>query len=136
MTANVSERSVGRRDIATRGAVAVVGAVLANVLLLAVVLASGAVRPFDPLQYAPVALFTAAGAVAATVVYGFLAARRADPDAAFVRIAVAVLVVSFLPDLGLLYVDPAATPAGVVVLMLMHVVAAVVIVAVLTDRWP
>ena len=36
---------------------------------------------------------------------------------------------------GLLVVDPAATVAGVVVLMGMHVVAAVVIVAALTGRW-
>jgi hypothetical protein len=35
-----------------------------------------------------------------------------------------VLVVSFLPDLGLLAGDPAATVPGVLALMVMHVVVA------------
>ena len=136
MPATVSEPAVGRGSMLRRGVLAVVGATVANAAVLAAVRASGLVAPFPALQYLPVALFTAAGAVGATVVYGFLAARSDAPDRRFVELAAVVLVLSVLPDIALLSVDPMATVGGVVVLMALHVVAAVVIVATLLGRWP
>ena len=44
---------------------------------------------------------TIAGMIGATVVFGWMARVRPDPRATFVRIAVAALVLSWLPDLGI-----------------------------------
>ena len=74
------------------------------------------------------------GVVGATLVYALLLRRSRAPRRTFVRVAAAVLVLSFLPDLALLALDPAATVGGVVVLMLMHVVVAAASVGVLTRR--
>jgi hypothetical protein len=49
------------------------------------------------------------------------------------RIAAGVLLLSLIPDVGLLAVDPAATPLAVVVLMVMHVVVAAVSVGLLVS---
>jgi len=119
--------------LARRGLATAAVASVANALLLTLVLGMGLVEPFVPLSYPPVVFLSAAGAVAATLVYGLLTGRVTDADRTFFRVAVAVLVASFLPDIGLLYVDPGATVPGVLVLMVMHVVVAAVCVASLTE---
>lgn len=124
-----------RRTLARRGLAAVVLAPLANALLLWAVLATDAVQRFDPLQYGPVTLFSALGALGAALVYAWLVRRRADPDRTFVRVAGLVLLLSFVPDVALLFADPAATVPAVVVLVVMHVVVAVISVGVLTGTW-
>lgn len=121
--------------IAARGVVAAVAAAAANAVVLTAVTATDAVRVFDPLTYPPVVAFSALGAVGAAVVYAVLVRRVADPDRTFLRVAAVVLVASFVPDVALLFVDPAATVPAVVVLMAMHVVVAWVSVATLTGRW-
>lgn len=133
-TATPQDR-VGLRTVALRGLAATVLAPLANAALLWAVLATDAARPFEPLQYGSVTLFSALGAVGATLVYGWLVRRSATPDETFVRVAAVVLLLSFLPDAALLFVDPAATVPAVVVLMAMHVVVAWVCVGVLTREW-
>lgn len=107
-----------------RGALAIVLAAVGNALLLAAVLASGLVAPFQALSYPPVIFLSAVGAVGATLVYALVVRRSATPARIFTRIASAVLVLSFLPDIALLVIDPAATVGAVVALMLMHVVVA------------
>lgn len=126
---------IGGRELAKRGALAVGLSVLANWLLLGAILAGNVVEPFDALSFPPVTLLTAVGAVGATLVYGVLTRVVADPDWIFLLIAAVVLVLSFVPDVALLEVEPGATVPGVVVLMLMHVVVAVICVASLTDRY-
>lgn len=91
-------------DLARRGLATAAVASVANALLLTLVLGTGLVEPFAPLSYPPVVFLSAAGAVAATLVYGLLTGRVTDADRTFFRVAVAVLVASFLPDIGLLYV--------------------------------
>lgn len=112
------------RPLAVRGAVAVVVSVLVNVVLVLAVGALGIAPGFRPLAVPPVAFLSAMGAVGATAVYWGLTRYRNAPDRSFVRLAAVVLVLSFLPDVGLLLNDPAATVAGVVALMVMHVVVA------------
>ena len=121
-----------RSVLARRGFVAVALSLVANALVLTLVLASGVVQPFTPLSYPPVLFLSGVGAVGATLVYGLLSTRVENPDRTFLRVAVAVLVLSFLPDIGLLFVDPQATIPGVVVLLVMHVVVAGVCVGTLT----
>jgi hypothetical protein len=123
------------RPLFVKGSVAVVIAVLANAL---VVLGSGLfdIAPgVDPLTLPPVVLFSALGVAGATVVYGLTSRYAANPDRTFLRIAGAVLVLSFVPDIGLLVADPAATVPGVVLLMLMHVVVAAASVGALVYWW-
>jgi hypothetical protein len=114
-----------------RGALAAVAAVAGNVALLVAANAIGVAPGFRPLAVPPVAFLSVAGVVGATVVYWFLRRRSSKPARTFRRVAGGVLVVSFLPDVALLFVDEAATVAGVVVLMAMHVVVAAACVALL-----
>ncbi|MFW5964791.1 MAG: hypothetical protein ACOCQM_07975 [Natronomonas sp.] len=75
-------------DIVRRGAVAVVGAVLANLLLLGVALATLGSGGFDPFAVPPVIIATGVGAIAGTAVYaGFRRAFGATADRRFVVVA-------------------------------------------------
>lgn len=118
-------------SIPVRGGLAVVVAVLANVVLLRGVDALAIAPGFQALTIPPVAILSTLGAGAATVVYWLLDRYGSDPDRTFVRVAAGVLLISFIPDIALLRFDPDATPSAVVVLMVMHVVVAAVSVGLL-----
>jgi len=113
-------------SVPVRGGLAVVLAVLANVVLVVGVDALGIAPAFRAVTIPPVAFLSALGAVGATVVYWLLGRYVSDANRMFVRIAAGVLLLSFVPDVALLAIDPAATPLAVVVLMAMHVVVAAV----------
>ena len=114
-----------------RGVLAVVFAVLANVILVLGVDALGIAPDFGALTIPPVAFLSALGAGGAAVVYWLLRRYASTADRTFVRVAAGVLLLSFIPDLALLAIDPAATPLAVVVLMAMHAVVAAVSVGLL-----
>ena len=120
------------RTIAIRGGVAAVVAAAGNALLVALSSTLALAPGFAHIAYGRVVVFTVIGVAAATVVFAALVRSRPNPRPAFRKLAAAALLVSFVPDVGLLFSDPAATPAGVVVLMLMHVVAAAAAVWALT----
>jgi hypothetical protein len=122
-----------RLTLALRGGAAALVAVVVNAVLVAVSGALNIAPDFMALTYPPVAFLSAFGAIGATVVYALVARVREDPDPLFVRIAVAALVLSFVPDIALLVADEAATVAGILVLMLMHVVVAAASVRLLTQ---
>lgn len=113
-----------RQSLPVRAALAVVLAVVANAVLVVAIGTLDVAPGFQPLTLPPVVLFSTLGAGGAAVVYWLLGRYVDDPDRTFVRVAGAVLVLSFVPDVGLLAVDPAATVLGVIVLMVMHVVVA------------
>jgi len=71
------------------------------------------------------------GGDGATLVCLLLQRRSPTPTRTFVRVAALVLVGSFLPDLRLLLWDPAVT-VRVVVLVNVHVLAAVIALRILT----
>lgn len=119
------------RSLALRGGLAVVLSAVVNALVAQIAGSLGVAPGFEHLGLARVAVFSAAGAVGATVVYAGLVRYVERPERTFTRVAVAVLVLSFLPDVGLLSSVPEATVPGVVTLMLMHVVVAVVAVGLL-----
>lgn len=118
----------------------VVGAVLAITatavdVILAMMLRGllGVPAGFSPLTPPAVATMTIAGMVAATAVFGWMARVRSDPRASFVRISIAALVFSWLPDLGIWVagVFPHTTGAGIVSLMVLHPVAAALAIGIL-----
>jgi hypothetical protein len=108
-------------------------AVVINAALVAVSQALNVAPGFLALSYPPMAFLSAAGAAGATVVYALIARRRDDPDELFVRVALAVLVVSFVPDVALLFLDDAGTVPGVAVLIVMHIVVALASIRLLTQ---
>jgi hypothetical protein len=111
-------------SVPVRGGLAVVLAVLANAVLVVGVGALDLAPEFRALTLPPVAFLSALGAGGATVVYWLLGRYVKEVDRTFLRIAGPVLVLSFVPDVALLAIDPAATVLGVVVLILMHVIVA------------
>ena len=74
--------------------------------------------------------------VGATAVYAALTRLLDRPDRAFVGLAAVVLVVSMLPLAFVAPTIPGVTATVIGVLAVMHVVAAVGSVVVLTERWP
>jgi hypothetical protein len=115
-------------------AIGAVAAVLSAAAVMAVQWIALAIWPdaalFKPLEsYARSALFTIVPALGATALFAWLAARRPDPASSFIRIAIVVLLLSFIPDY--LLPVPFRTFLASSIAAFMHVVAAVVIVAVL-----
>lgn len=94
---------------------------------------------YEPLQLERVALFTVVGCLAAAATFALVQQAADTPEVAFLRVATVALVVSFVPDVWLL-VEPSAVPGttvgAVLVLMLMHAVAAAIIVPALLGGWP
>ncbi|MFC6864369.1 DUF6069 family protein [Halomicroarcula sp. GCM10025817] len=123
-TETASRQHSAGPSVLIRTGVALVLGVLVNVGIVAAATSLGVAPGFRPLTVPPVAFLSAVGAVGAVVVYQGFRRYLDRPDHYFVRVAAVVLVLSFLPDVGLLVGDPAATVAGVVVLMVMHVVVA------------
>lgn len=81
-------------------------------------------RPFTWPQFV---LFTLLGVAGATLVYAFVSSRFTNPNRTFRRLAVIVLLVSFIPDVALLVtqVVPGITVAAFVALSLMHITTAI-----------
>jgi uncharacterized Fe-S cluster protein YjdI len=134
-----SDNHSGRKRLLLKGLTGLVGAIIATLAVRSVALAILDIPPeFLPLAGpGPTIFFTADAAIGAVVVFGVIRRYTERPEPLFRWIALAVLMVSFVPDLWLLSdsgVDafPGATPTGVGVLMLMHAVAAAVIVWSLT----
>ena len=136
--APVAPRSVSWMRFALVGLGTVIAAVLANLL---VYLIGSVVVGYDP-QFVVLAnpsgtiLFTVVPAIVAVLVYAALIRFTTNPARIFTNIAIVVLILSLIPDLTYIPSVPGATSGQTAVLMLMHVVAAVVIVSMLTRLTP
>ncbi len=106
---------------------ATLAVLVAQAIALAVWPAAAAFKPLD--SFARSVLFTVVPALVATALFAWLARRRPEPARPFVTIAAVVLVLSFIPDYQL--PDPNKTALASTIAAALHVVAAVVIVAVL-----
>jgi hypothetical protein len=132
--APVAPRAVSWGRFVLVGLGAVIAAVLANLL---VYLIGSVVVGYDP-QFVVLAnasgtiLFTVVPAIVAVLLYAALVRFSGNPARIFTNIAVVVLIVSLIPDLTYIPSVPGATSGQTAVLMLMHVVAAGVIVSMLT----
>jgi hypothetical protein len=133
-SAPVASRAVSRGRFALVGLGTVAAAVIANLL---VYLLGSAVVGYDP-QFVVLAnasgsiLFTVVPAIVAVLLYAALMRFTSNPARIFTNIAVVVLIVSLIPDLTYIPLVPGASSAQTAILMLMHVVAAGVIVSMLT----
>jgi len=123
----------------TRGILSVAGAIVAVLVVRWVAVTLVDVPPeFLPLAGPSAAgFFTTVLGIGAVLVYTLMRRFAKRPERTFRWISVGVLLVSFVPDLWLLSEAGSAqfegsTPGGVAILMVLHVVAAAVIVPGLT----
>ena len=113
----------------------IVAALIATPLDLAIEAAARqafAVSPeFEPFQ-GTVAPYTVGGIVLAAVVYAVVRRFARDPAKVYLRLSVAALVLSWIPDVALLVIhDPGATVPAVGSLMVMHTLSAIIVVVAL-----
>ena len=113
-------------------AVALVVAIPVDLAIEAFAWRAFAVSPeFEPFQ-GTVAPYTAGGLVLAGVAYALVRRFFRDADRVYVRIAIVALVLSWIPDVALLVInEPGATVPAVASLMVMHAVAAAIVVTLL-----
>ena len=126
--------AVSRGRFALVGLGTVAAAVIANLLVYAL---GSAVVGYDPrfvvlANVSGTILFTVVPAIVAVLLYAVLMRFSGNPARIFTNIAVVVLVVSLIPDLTYIPSVPGATAGQTAILMVMHVVAAAVIVWMLT----
>jgi len=135
-SAPAASRSGSRGRFARVGLATVVAAVLANVLVYAL---GAALVGYDPgfvvlANASGTILFTVVPALGAVLLYAALRRFIGTPARVFTIIAAVVLVVSLIPDVTYIPTVPGSTGGQTTILMLMHVVAAGVIVGMLTTR--
>jgi len=120
--------------IATATVLAVIAAVIANVLLRALAVAAFDIpQPeFEELNLRPVIVSTLGGVIAAGLVYALIARLARDPVRPFLIVAAAALLLSLIAPLTI--DDPDADAAAVGTLIAMHVVAAAISVPILIRR--
>lgn len=133
--APVASRFVDRGRFALVGLGTVIAAVIANLLVYVV---GSAVGGYDPgfvvlANASGTVLFTLVPAIVAVLLYAVLLRFNANPARTFTTIAVVVLILSLVPDLTYIPSVPGATIGQTAILMVMHVIAAVVIVEMLTS---
>jgi hypothetical protein len=109
-------------------------ALVANLTVYAV---GGAVVGYDP-RFLPLAtaggtvVFTLVPAVIAVLLYALLLRFARSPERVFTIVAVVVFVVTLIPDFTVIPTVPGVSAGQTAVLLVMHLVAAVVIVRMLT----
>jgi len=110
-------------------AVALVIAVPVDLAIEAIARQAFAVSPqFEPFQ-GTVAPYTAGGVILAGIAYAVVHRFFRDADRVYVRLAIVALVLSWIPDVALLFInEPGATVPAVASLMVMHAVTAAVVV--------
>ena len=121
------------------GAVAGVIAAVTNVAISVIGRGPlGARDDFLPLTPGPIVMWTILGAIIGAVGWRVIVNTSAHSRAVLNRLVPTVLVLSFIPDVGLLVTDstPGQTTAGVVTLMVMHVVTAVIAVTAYRKAMP
>jgi len=121
--------------LARVGVATVAVALLVNVVIRTVAVSVlGIGEGFLPLEVGPTVFFTVVGMAGAVVVFGLMLRFANRPVRMFRRVALAVLLVSLVPDVLMLFAPsmPGTTVAGVLTLMVEHVASWAVAVGVLT----
>jgi hypothetical protein len=134
-SAPAASPAVSRGRFALIGLGTVAAAVIANLLVYAL---GSVVVGYDPgfvvlANASGTILFTVVPALAAVLLYAVLMRFSSNPARIFTNVSAVVLIVSLIPDLTYIPSVPGATTGQTAILMVMHVVAAVVIVGMLTS---
>jgi Family of unknown function (DUF6069) len=119
------------------GALAIGASVVANLLIRIIfVNVLGIGTEFPPLGWGPPIIFTIMGVLGAIIVFAIIARFAKRPIRLFRIIGLVVLVLSLLPDIGLLNANamPGTSLGAVIALMLMHVAAGAITIWLLTTR--
>ena len=113
-------------------AIALVVAIPLDLAIEAFARQAFAVSPaFEPFQ-GTVAPYTAGGVILAGAAFAVLQRVVRDAVRMYVRLAIVALVLSWVPDVALLFIqEPGATVPAVASLMVMHAVAAAIVVTLL-----
>jgi len=117
------------------GPLAIVASIIANLLVRIVTVALLNPDPaFQPLGWGPPIGLTFFGVLGAIIIYAIIGRFSRRPITLFRRIALVALIVSFVPDIALLVVpsQPGTTIGAVIALIVIHVVAWWIAVALLT----
>jgi len=128
------QKEVDSSRIWLAGAVTIVLSIIGNLSLLWVANSVLTIpSEFDPLGPLRISIFTTVFVIGAIVVYAIVAAKAEHPIHTYQRIGWIFLIVSFIPDIAMLFVDfmPGANLTAVIVLMLTHVVAGLICIYVL-----
>lgn len=113
-------------------AIALVIAVPLDLAIEAFARQAFAVSPDFPPFQGSVAPYTAGGVILAGVVYAVLRRFVHDAGRVYVRLSIVALVLSWIPDVALLFInEPGASVPAVASLMVMHAVAAAIVVTLL-----
>lgn len=129
-----ASRVTSRKRIALVGLATVVAATLTNVLVYFI---GSAFVTYDP-QFLPLAdvsgaiAFTLPAAIVAALLYAALRRFARRPARTFTIISAVVFVITLIPDFTYIPTVPGATGGQTAILVLMHVVAAGMIVGMLT----
>jgi hypothetical protein len=140
LTSSLSSSAPEASTAVSRGRFALIGlgtvaaAVIANLLVYAL---GSAVVGYDPgfvvlANASGTVLFTVVPAIVAVLLYAVLMRFTSSPARIFTNSAVVVLILSLIPDLTYIPSVPGASAGQTAILMVMHVVAAAVIVGMLT----
>lgn len=124
--------------VARRGGLALVLALVGNVVFVTLANLAGVAPAFEAYSPLVVARGTAIGAVGAAVVYAVLARFSDAPDRLFTGVAVVVYLLGLVPVVVRAPGMAGATTLGVAFLPVMHAIVAVPCVLFLTGRvdWP
>jgi hypothetical protein len=136
LTVNRTERIASGRLLWV-GPLAIVASVVANLIIRIIAVSLlGIGKDFPPLGWGPPIVFTIMGVLGAVIVFATVARFSKRPIRLFTIIALVVLALSLLPDIGLLSSNamPGTSLGSVIALMLMHVAAAAVTIWLLTTR--
>jgi hypothetical protein len=132
-----ADQRVSGRRLLGAGLATIAVAVVANLLVLAIVKAVAQPNPaFLPLSAGAVTAFTTLGVGLGAIVFAIIARRSQRPTRTFRIVAVIALVLSILPNLGLMANPssapmPGGTASDYGLLILFHIVAGLVAIVLL-----
>ena len=129
MSLDIKQKEVDSSRIWLGGLVTIVLSIIGNLILLWIANLLVDVPPeFAPLGPLRISVFTVAFLLGTIIVYAILAAKVEHPIRTYQRVGWIFLIVSFIPDIAMLFVDfmPGATVTAVIILMLTHVVAGLI----------
>ena len=131
-----SARKLSFTRVLMAGAIAIVGSIVANLIIRWLGMLLLPVDPsFMPLNsFAPTILFTTIFLVLATVVFLVINAFAANPPRTFTIVATVALVLSLIPD-SMFLINPSAMPMGTPTLGALIILVAQHIAAYLITLW-